>query len=62
MVALKTKIARPQAMKPKADRVAVPCCTCGKPTSLRVDKGLLEEVEIFHLCNACFRDTPSEAA
>lgn len=40
---------------PKVERVAVPCCSCGEPTGMKVPKALADEVEVVELCKACVR-------
>lgn len=51
---------RASARAPRRDRVPVPCVTCGKPTTLKVDPAMLDEIEVFHICDACFKsDLPA---
>ena len=46
----------PSARRRKPDRrVAVACCACGEPTSMKVEPEALEEIEILHLCAACLQ-------
>lgn len=44
------------ARAPKVEaRVAVPCLSCGRATSMRVPAELLARVDILHLCPSCAR-------
>ena len=50
------KVSTVKSAKKKPTRLPVPCCSCGRPTAMRVPADLLEEMHIWHMCTRCFRD------